>query len=389
MNTRPLFVRPLTDGELGALEAALRSSEAFVLRRAQIILASADGECVGRIAPRVGFSAQGVRDVLHSFNQQGFAVLERRSTRNYTLYYCVDTAGAEALCALLHQSPRSYGKETSVWTLALVAEVAYAQGLTAWRVSNETIRATLARMGVRWLRAKHWITSPDPEYARKKVRRDRLMRLAERHTDWLLGFEDEVWFSRLARPSLHVWQDVDQAIRLVEQSVARDDPDPKAIACYGLLARYWTESHRRAQAMWLRFVDGRPVSAVTIDFLRWCADQAAALGKRAVLLMWDNASWHVSQIVRDWLRSYNRQVKQEGQGVRLLVSFLPVKSPWLNAIEPKWLHAKKRVAEPDRLLPTAELTDRVCATFDCPHHAHLVSPSPAPKRKKSAAKKAA
>jgi hypothetical protein len=135
-------------------------------------------------------------------------------------------------------------------------------------------------MGVRWMRAKHWITSPDPEYRRKKARRDRLIRLAERHPDWLLGFEDEVWFSRLAQPSLHVWQDAEQAIHLVEQAVARDDPDPKAIACYGLLARYWTQAHRRAEAMWLRFVDGRPVSAVTIDFLTWCAEQAAALGKR-------------------------------------------------------------------------------------------------------------
>ncbi|MGH2346919.1 MAG: IS630 family transposase [Steroidobacteraceae bacterium] len=389
MRTKSLFVRPLTDAEREALEAALRSSDAFVLRRAQIILASTAGERVGRIAPRVGFSRQGVRQVIHAFHRTGLAVLERRSTRNHTLSYCFDTASAEALRALLHKSPRSFGKATSVWTLPLVAEVAYAQGLTAWRVSDETIRATLARMGVRWLRAKHWITSPDPEYGRKKARRDRLIRLAERHPDWLLGFEDEVWFSRLARPSLQVWQDADQAIRLVEQTVARDDPDPKAIACYGLLARYWTATHRRAEAMWLRFVDGRPMSAVTIDFLRWCAEQAAALGKRAVLLIWDNASWHVSRIVRDWLRAYNRQVKQAGHGVRLLATFLPVKSPWLNAIEPKWLHSKKRVAEPDRLLPTAELADRVCATFDCPHHSHLVSPLPSAKTTKAVAKKAA
>ena len=92
--------------------------------------------------------------------------------------------------------------------------------------------------------------------------------------------------------------------------------------------------------MWLRLVDGRPVSAVTIDFLTWCAEQAAALGKRAVLLIWDNASWHESQIVRRWLRDYNQQVKQTGQGVRLLVSFLPVKSPWLNPIEPRPSHCR-------------------------------------------------
>jgi hypothetical protein len=389
MSTIPLHVRALTDAERQALEAALRSSDAFVLRRAQILLARARGEGVGSIGPLVGFSRQAVRQVIHRFNREGLPALERRSTRNHVLYYCFDSAAATALRDLLHHSPRLYGKDTSVWTLELAAEVAYGRGLTSWRVSDETIRATLARMGVRWRRAKHWITSPDPEYARKKARRDRLIRLAERHPDWLLGVEDEVWWSRLARPALFAWQDDDHPVRLVEQTVARADPDPKALACYGLLARSWDERRHRTEAMWLRFVDGRPVSAVTIDFLAWCADQAAALGKRAVLLVWDNASWHESQLVRTWLRGHNRQVKQTGQGVRLIVSFLPVKSPWLNPIEPKWLHGKKRVAEPARLLPAAELEDRICATYHCPHHPHLVAPPTPAKAKKAAAKKAA
>jgi len=386
MSTKPLYVRALTDAERRALEAALRSTDAFVLRRAQILLASARGERVSHIAPLVGFSRQGVRDVIQQFNQEGLPVLRRQSHRNHTIYYSFDSAAATALRDVLHHSPRLYGKDTSVWTLEVAAEVACEQGLTAWRVSGETIRATLARLGVRWKRAKHWITSPDPEYARKKAARDRLMRLAKTHPEWLLGFEDEVWWSRLARPALHLWQDDDHPIRLVEQTVARDDPDPKALACYGLLARYWDSWHRWTEAMWLRFVAGRPVSAVTIDFLAWCADQAAALGKRAVLLVWDNASWHESQIVRTWLRAHNRQVKRTGQGVRLLVSYLPVKSPWLNPIEPKWLHGKKRVAEPQRLLSSTELADRVCATYDCPHYPHLVSP---PVPAKSTTKKAA
>jgi hypothetical protein len=53
-------------------------------------------------------------------------------------------------------------------TLGYAAEVSFEEGLTDRRVSGETIRATLARMGVRWERAKRWIESPDPEYARKK-----------------------------------------------------------------------------------------------------------------------------------------------------------------------------------------------------------------------------
>jgi transposase len=375
--TKPLFVRVPTDAEREALEAALRAPDAFVLRRAQIILASAQGERVSVIAPRVGFSGQAVRDVIHTFNTQGLAILRRGTTHNKTVSYSFDTVSAEALRDLLHHSPRAVGKQTSVWTLELAADVAFERGLTAWRVSGETVRATLARMGVRWRRAKAWITSPDPEYVRKKVWRDRLIRLAQRHPEWLLGFEDEVWWSRLACPTLHAWQDDIQPLRLIEQTVARDDPDPKALSCYGLLARCWAEPERRSEAMWLRFVDGRPVSAVTIDFLDWCAQQAQAQGKRALLLVWDNASWHDSRIVRTWLRAHNRAVKQTGQGVRLLACSLPIKSPWLNPIEPKWLHSKKRVVEPTRLLTADELAERVCATLGCLHHPHLVAPQTA------------
>jgi hypothetical protein len=70
---------------------------------------------------------------------------------------------------MLHRSPREFGKPTSLWTLALAAQASFEEGITEERISAETVRATLERMGgVRWLRAKQWITSPDPEYARKK-----------------------------------------------------------------------------------------------------------------------------------------------------------------------------------------------------------------------------
>src|SRR5207247_369685 len=149
-----------------------------------------------------------------------------------------DAAGRERLREMLHRSPRLFGKPTGVWTLELAAEVAFETEITATRVSGETIRATLVRMGIRWRRAKHWITSPDPEYARKKSARDRLIRRAASHPDWALGFQDEVWWSRLAQPALSAWTAGDRPLRLVEQAVAKGDPDPKALACYGLLARW-------------------------------------------------------------------------------------------------------------------------------------------------------
>jgi DDE superfamily endonuclease len=129
--------------------------------------------------------------------------------------------------------------------------------------------------------------------------------------------------------------------------------------------------------MWLRFVDGRPLSAVTTAFLAWCAARAAAAGKRALLLVWDNASWHISQAVRDWIRAHNRRVKANGEGVRIVAGQLPVKSPWLNPIEPHWVHGKRRVAEPARLLAAHELADRVCKTFGCAYDPHPSVPKKA------------
>ena len=167
----PIFVRELTEEERGRLEVGLRSGDAFVVRRCQILLASDRGAWVPRIAEMLGCNDQTVRNVLKRFEQDGLdACLTRRSSRAHTIHAKVDAVGCEQLRALLHQSPRTFGKPTSVWTLDLVAEVSFAEGITAERVSDETIRQAIRRLGVRWKRAKQWITSPDPEYARKHVR---------------------------------------------------------------------------------------------------------------------------------------------------------------------------------------------------------------------------
>jgi transposase len=161
----------------------------------------------------------------------------------------------------------------------------------------------------------------------------------------------------LAQPALHAWKG-DERLRLVRHTAGRDDPEPKALACYGL----WLPA--RAQ-MLLRFVEGRPVSAVTCAFLAWAAGRLAADGVRVLALIWDNASWHISREVRGWIREHNRRVKVEG-GCRLLVCRLPSKSPWLNPIEPKWVHGKRAVAEPARKLAAAELKQRLCDHYRCP-----------------------
>ena len=179
-----------------------------------------------------------------------------------------------------------------------------------------------------------------------------------------MGYQDETWWSRVARPTLSAWAEPQRPLRLTEVAVADDDPDPKALACYGL----WLPAQ---DEMWLRFVDGRPVSALTIDYLTWCAAQAAARAMTTLVLIWDNAGWHISRQVRDWLRQHNQTVARTGHGVRLVPCWLPSRSPWLNPIEPKWGHGKRKVVEPDRVLDPAELEERVCQVFDCPRYPHL------------------
>ncbi len=82
--------------------------------------------------------------------------------------------------------------------------------------------------------------------------------------------------------------------------------------------------------------------------------------------MWDNAAWHVSKRVRVWIKSHNKKARAEG-GVRIVACFLPVKSPWLNPIEPKWAHGKKAVVEPGPLLAANEVRTRVCDYYGCEH----------------------
>jgi hypothetical protein len=198
---------------------------------------------------------------------------------------------------------------------------------------------------------------PGPGVRAKKKSRDRLIRLAASHPDWVLGYQDECWWSRLAVPAMHAWTAEGEPLRLVERAVPKGDTHPKALSCYGLL-------RADTDRMMLRFVSGRPVSQVTEEYLSWVCERLKAEGKKALLLVWDNAAWHVSQRVRCWIKARNREAKKNG-GVRIVACFLPVKSPWLNPIQPKWAHGKKAIVEPERLLAADEVRTRVYDYYGC------------------------
>ena len=191
------------------------------------------------------------------------------------------------------------------------------------------------------------------------------------HPSWARSCGDEVGWSRLAQPNHHGWTDAETSSKLQELRRPPDDPDPKALACAGLRRR---PGPLQADQMGLRFVTGRPVRAVTIALLAWCAAQRAAQGFTAWRLRWDNASWHRSRAVQHWIRHHNQQVKRGAAGVRIVICHLPSKRPWLTPIAPQWVHGKRAVAEPDRLLSAVALEARVYASYECACEEHLVMP---------------
>jgi transposase len=206
---------------------------------------------------------------------------------------------------------------------------------------------------------------PGPGVRQEKKARDRLIAQAAARPDWVLGFEDETWWTRLAQPDLFAWTAGDP-LRLGANARDPKGGGPEAVACYGVL-------RLDTGGMMLRFCDGRPVSATTEDFLGWVCERLAAEGKRVFVLVWDNAAWHVSGRVRRWIARHNRWVRRGG-GCRIRVCPLPIKAPWLNPIEPRWVHGKRAVVEPDRKLTSDELRQRVYDYFGCPHEPPLPKP---------------
>jgi transposase len=119
----PLFVRALTEQERATLQAGRRATDAFTLRRSQILRASAEGHTPRQIAQPLGCGDQTVRNGLRAFAREGVECLQQKSSRPKTVKLQLEAAQADKLRELLHASPRELGKARSTWTLVLVAEV--------------------------------------------------------------------------------------------------------------------------------------------------------------------------------------------------------------------------------------------------------------------------
>jgi hypothetical protein len=74
------------------------------------------------------------------------------------------------------------------------------------------------------------------------------MAVASGDPEWAVDFEDECWWSRVALPTLSSFSEGGKPLRLLQRSLPKDDPEPKAVSsCYGLYLPGIDET-------WLRFV---------------------------------------------------------------------------------------------------------------------------------------
>src|SRR4051812_47641367 len=332
----PIFVREPGAAGRARLEAALRAPDAFTVRRAQIVLASAEGRRPRAIARDLRCATRTVRDGVRAFNASGaggrlVAAEERRAGAGRGRAGAAARDPAPAAARLRPRAEQLDPRPPGAGGARAGAEPGRPLG------GDDPAGVAAARRGLEAGRAL--AHQPRSRLRAKKRRRDRLIGLARGRPGWASGFQDEVWFSRLAQPSLHAWAADGERPRLAAHAADPADPEPKALARYGL----WLPGPER---MLLRFVAGRPVSGITRAFLAWVADRLAAEGVRVLALVWDNAPWHVSREVRAWIAAHDRRVKAVGRGCRLLVCRLPSKSPWLNPIEPRWAHGKRAVVEP-------------------------------------------
>ena len=165
---RPIYVRELTEQERRTLEQGLRSSSAFTVRRCQMLLSSAAGKTANQIAAELHCSGQGVREVIHAFEREGVGCLQEKSHAREDQQSAFDEVEREQLRELIRLSPRQFGHETSVWTLALLAKTCQTEEIASRTVNADNVGYVLRQMGIEWRRAKHWVRSPDVHYEHRK-----------------------------------------------------------------------------------------------------------------------------------------------------------------------------------------------------------------------------
>jgi transposase len=165
---QPIALPELSDDELAALDQLYQATRDVRLRtRAQIILLAAEQRLVApQISAIVRTAEETVRRWLKRYQAEGIDGLADAPRPGATAK--ITSAYQTRLLQLVRQRPRSLGLPYSLWTNQRLADVLAEE--TGIRVSDETVRRSLAQAEIVLSRPQHTITSPDPDYLVKKRR---------------------------------------------------------------------------------------------------------------------------------------------------------------------------------------------------------------------------
>lgn len=321
-------VRSITAEESEILDRWQRCDDIVRYRRARVLrLSETDWYCPA-IAEVLALHVGTVRWVIKAFNEGGIEAItpEPRSGGRSPGYTQEVADYAEDLAR--QEPPDEEGRAT--WTLHRLAQVIAAHFEHIETMSHEAVRRLLKLRDIAYYRAKLWLTSPDPQYKRRKRRRDRLLAMARAAPDGRAFWLDQSWFSRWPY-RFRAWAAKDAPLRVAQ----RWSEEVETTALYAAL-------DDESQEAFLRWATGQPDSEETVRFLEALMADCSQHGLRFIVLIWDKASWHTSKRTRGWIRAYNRRAKEEAH-TRLIVCQLPTRSPWLMPLEPIFGWTKHQV----------------------------------------------
>jgi transposase len=331
-------IRTISREERDVLGHWERGDDVVGYRHARVLLLSEKRWGCARIADALGLHVETVRAIIKAFNEGGLDAVTPRPRSGGRPPTYPPEVGEAAEDLTRQEPPPAEGRAT--WTLHGLARALSARLESARQISHETVRRLLGARDIVWRQAKAWLTSPDPHYALHKAQRDRLLAWARAAPDGAAVWLDQSWFSRWPyrfrawssrHPCPHVPQRWNEAVETTALYAALED---------------------ESQEAFLRWASGQPNSAETVRFLEALMAHWNGIGKRFIVLLWDRAPWHTSQETRGWVRQYNRRAKREGL-TRLILCYLPVRSPWLMPLEAIFGWVKHQVLGP-RLFETLE-----------------------------------